>query len=141
VQARVNWRDVLVVRGGVHSDDNSGEMWGYTGKIAIDATRPHDNQPIDAPEFDAKHMAGAWRMWDNVVVAHMDGVTDISAVRQANLYHHLIWIEDDFPLDNLELIAWYVLASVDWSRDMTVSEQGYLTIVVRPNKMFVHDVI
>ncbi len=141
VQAQVDWREALIVRGGVHSDDNSGEMWGYTGKIALDATRPRSSSRADTPEFDAKHMAGAWRMWDNVIVGCVDGETDVHAIRHANPHHHLILIQADFPLDDLERIAWYVLASVDWSRDMTVSDAGYLTIVVRPNAMFVPDAL
>jgi 4-hydroxy-3-polyprenylbenzoate decarboxylase len=142
VMARVDWRDALIVQGGVHSDDNSGATWGYTGKIAIDATRPRAGfTPDQTPAFNPDHMAGEWRIWDNVAVGWVHDGVDIPAIRHDNPNHHLILLQDHFPLDDLETIAWYVLASVDWSRDMMQSETGYLTIVVRPNTAFDRGVI
>lgn len=141
VMERVNWHEVLIVRGGVHSDDNSGETWGYTGKIAIDATRPRAISQVDVPKFMMPDIAGAWRVWDNVAVGCGDEMIDIFALEAANPLYHLIWIQGNFPLDDLELIGWYVLASVDWSRDMRVSSTGHIIIMVRPNAMFERGVI
>lgn len=126
----VDWQqDIILLEGGVHPHDASGTEPAYSGKIAVDATNkqsPHERMPT--PTFNTAGIDTAWHIWDNIGVVHLQDTGQIAHIRAANPHHHLIFVEQAIELSNREQVAWYVFACVDWSRDIHITPQGYVTI-------------
>jgi 4-hydroxy-3-polyprenylbenzoate decarboxylase len=119
-------RDLMIADGMVHPHDASGDEPGYSGKIAVDATRKSESAPPDLPPFDASGMDQPPQIWENVAI--IPACADLDHLTAANPDYHIVRVCADTRTGDLERVAWDVLALADWSRHLCISAAGRLII-------------
>lgn len=126
----VDWaRDVVIVNGLLDAADRSGPLPGFGGKIGLDATQagkpPAEPPPPDAAALDTL-TGGQWRVWQGrVIVASTDGAPPqeaLSRLAKCCPGFHVVLVDANSALDDIQAAAWRILAAVDWRRDWVIQD-------------------
>ena len=111
---------IVQLDGPVHTGDGIAYTDGFGGKVGIDATGTTGDLPATT---SATHDIGLrWTLWHNTVIIVAVG-TDPAGVLLSDLWRqvpdkHLILVDTDTDMDDPARLAWLILASVDWRRDL-----------------------
>lgn len=108
---------IIQLDGPVHTGDGIAHTDGFGGKIGIDATGTTGDIPTMTaaiPDIGLRQV-----LWHNIVLIVAVG-TDVVLTELWRQVpdKHLILVDADTDLDDPARLAWLVLASVDWRRDL-----------------------
>jgi 4-hydroxy-3-polyprenylbenzoate decarboxylase len=130
VLTHTSWRhDLLLTDGPLHDHNHTTLRHGFGGKLCIDATRKQ--RPVDAPEpvsiAELTPLLGEQTVLvaDSIVISAVDANQDdldalIDSVWQLQPQANLVLVDDDVDPRQFAIVAWYLLSSVDWRRDLIV---------------------